>query len=75
MFMAREMALWEVLGDSPQEEHPFCGGYPGLLRDLLLSPLQLTVIFLRNDHLSLVLGMLLHSIPPASTSQILGMQV
>lgn len=34
-------------------KRPFCGGYPGLLRDLLLSPLQLTVIFLRSDQLAL----------------------
>lgn len=34
-------------------KHPFCGGYPGLLRDLLLLPLQLTVIFLRSDQLAL----------------------
>lgn len=58
MFVTREMALWEVLRVSPLEEHPFCGDYPGLLWDLLLSPLQLTVIFLRSHQLSLVLCML-----------------
>lgn len=49
MFVTREIALWGFLRVSPLEEHPFCGGYPSLLRGLLLSPLQLTVIFLRSS--------------------------